>query len=335
MLRPRVGIVTRALANTNNGNWRTASRWARILAPDVRVRILPLWNGEPLELLIALNAFRSADSIAAWAKSHHRSASPDAAPLLVVLTGTDLYRDIQSDARAQRSLRYADALVVLQDRGVDALPSALRPKANVIYQSGMTRRTVPKTKRHLRVLMVGHMREEKSPQTLFEAAHLLRDRGDIFIDHVGSSLEPGLARLAGSTARACPQYRWLGALSHPETLRRIQHAHVLVHTSRMEGGAHAILEAVCSGTPVIASNVSGNVGMLGSNYDGYFPWGDAHALAALLQRCRDEPRLLAQLARQCRARAPRFEPRRERQAVRRLVADLLRTGTGRQPEKNR
>jgi len=90
-----------------------------------------------------------------------------------------------------------------------------------------------------------------------------------------------------------------------------------------ERGAHAILEAVCSGTPVIASNVSGNVGMPGSNYDGYFPWADAHALAALLQRCRDEPRLLAQLARQCRARAPRFEPRREREAVRRLVAGFV------------
>jgi len=40
----------------------------------------------------------------------------------------------------------------------------------------------------------------------------------------------------------------------------------------MGGGAHAILEAVCRGTPVVASNVSGNVGMLGSDYDGYDPW---------------------------------------------------------------
>jgi glycosyltransferase involved in cell wall biosynthesis len=60
-----------------------------------------------------------------------------------------------------------------------------------------------------------------------------------------------------------PNYRWLGALPHESTRRRIQAAHVLVHSSRMEGGAHVVIEAVTSGTPVLASRIPGNLGLLG------------------------------------------------------------------------
>jgi putative glycosyltransferase (TIGR04348 family) len=253
---------------------------------------------------------------------------PGRPPLIVVLTGTDLYRDIRSDARAQRSLQYADALVVLQEQGPASLPPRARAKAAVIYQSGSRRRTLPKTGRHLRAVMVGHLREEKSPQTLFDAARLLRDRTDIRIDLVGGALDQGLARRSAATARACPQYRWLGALPHADTLRRIQRAHVVINASSMEGGAHTVLEAARAGTPVLASRIPGNVGMLGTGYAGYFPQGDAGALARLLQRCRDDPGLLAALRRQCLARDSRFEPRREQRALASLVSRLLTAARG-------
>jgi len=104
---------------------------------------------------------------------------------------------------------------------------------------------------------------------------------------------------------------------------------VLVHTSAIEGGAHVVMEAVCSGTPVIASRVDGNVGMLGAGYEGYFPHGDAAALARLLQACRDtqasdDPAqgLLARLRAQCALRAPLFAPQKEREAVLQLARDL-------------
>jgi glycosyltransferase involved in cell wall biosynthesis len=94
----------------------------------------------------------------------------------------------------------------------------------------------------------------------------------------------------------------------------------------MEGGAHVLMEAVCSGTPVLASRVDGNVGMLGADYAGYFPWGDAAALAGLLARCRDEGQAGAStysgLQAQCRLRAPLFEPAAERSALLALLNDL-------------
>jgi glycosyltransferase involved in cell wall biosynthesis len=98
---------------------------------------------------------------------------------------------------------------------------------------------------------------------------------DIRIDHIGEALDPALGAAAQATMAAVPNYRWLGGLPHEEVRRRIQRAHVLIHCSRMEGGAHVIMEAVASGTPVLASRIDGNVGMLGADYGGYFPPGDA------------------------------------------------------------
>jgi putative glycosyltransferase (TIGR04348 family) len=248
----------------------------------------------------------------------------------VVLTGTDLYRDIQSDVSARRSLELAQALVVLQALGLDALPVQHRAKTRVIFQSTTTRKNVSKSRVPMRAVMVGHLREVKSPQTLFEAARLLAGQTGIRIDHIGAALEPTLGVQAQQTQGACPNYHWLGNLDHEATRRRIQRAHVLVHCSRMEGGAHVIMEAVCSGTPVLASRVDGNVGLLGADYAGYFPWGDAPALVQLLQRCQQDLQnqadgskgFVSHLQAQCILRAPLFAPAAERAALLTLLSEL-------------
>lgn len=322
----KIVIVTPALADANNGNWQTARRWQRFLAPLYPTRLVKTWPDAEAgadAALIALHARRSAASVAAW------HAQRGSAGLGVVLTGTDLYRDIRTDAAAQRSLALAQTLVVLQELGVQALPEPLRAKARVIFQSTPARRPLEKTSHHLRALMVGHLREEKSPETLFETARLLRDRRDIFIDHIGAALDPALGDAAAATQAACPHYRWLGNQPHAATRARIQRAHLLVHCSRLEGGAHVVMEAVASGTPVLASRIDGNLGMLGADYAGYFDWNDARALADLLLACRaDQGKsrgLLQRLAGQARRRAALFFPATERAAVRRLAADLLAT----------
>lgn len=321
---PRVLIVYPASASAHNGNWQTAWRWSRLLRPDFEVSMAPSWNGQPFDVLLALHARRSADSIARWA--HARGASAEAPGLAVVLTGTDLYRDIQTDASAQASLAQAQKLVLLQECAPQALPAALRHKARVIFQSSPTRARVSKTARHLRAVMVGHLRDEKAPQTLWAAARLLQGDPDILIDHIGAALEPELGAQAQACADACAHYRWLGGLPHEATRRRIQRAHVLVHASRMEGGAHVVMEAVCSGTPVLASRIAGNVGMLGPDYAGYFEAGDARGLADLLRLCRSDQShatgIYRQLQAQCAQRAPLFAPATERAALMALVQDL-------------
>jgi putative glycosyltransferase (TIGR04348 family) len=319
-----VCIVTPALADANNGNWQTARRWAGLLGRDYRVSLRKAWVNNPqdeADVLVALHARRSAASINAWAAAHADR------PLVLVLTGTDLYRDIECDEAAKRSLALAHRLVVLQTEGIQALPQEHRHKARVVYQSVTGHKALQKTARHLRAVMVGHLREEKMPETVWAAARLLGLQEGIHIDHIGGALDPALGDMARQTMAACPHYRWLGALSHEATRSRIQRAHALVHPSRMEGGAHVIMEAVRSATPVLASRIPGNVGMLGVDYAGYFDTGDAQALASLLRACRDglgQPgSILARLQAQCELRAPLFEPQAERAALLALLQELL------------
>ena len=310
-------IVTPALADANNGNWQTARRWATMLRPAYRVRVAAQWDGGEETLMIALHARRSAASVAAW-----RAAVPRR-PLVLVLTGTDLYRDIDVDPAAASSLAAADRLVVLNDLGAQRLPPALRARCRVVLQSCPARQTLVHTGRHLRALMVGHLRAEKDPQTYFRAARRLAARQDILLDHIGHALDPALGDEATALAQIHPQYRWLGPLPHSRTRERIQKAHVLVHPSRMEGGAHVVIEAVRSGTPVIASRIDGNVGLLGDDYDGYFPPGDDAALATLLERARDDADMLPALRQQIARCAPGFAPEAERAALHSIVAELL------------
>ncbi len=325
MNAPRLLIVCPALASANNGNWQTAWRWSHMLSPMFEVSIAQEWNGEPFDVMLAMHARRSAESIARWAQV--KNASADASGLAVVLTGTDLYRDIHTDASAQASLAFAQTLLVLQECAPAALPAEMRHKARVIFQSTQTQEPALKTPKHLRAVMVGHLRDEKSPQTLFAVARLLKDHTDIFIDHIGDALDADLGQQAQACAAQYPNYRWLGGLPHASTLRHIQRAHVLVHTSRMEGGAHVVLEAICSGTPVLASKIAGNVGMLGTDYAGYFDFDDAQGLAELLLRCRAEQihssGFYAQLLAQCEQRAPLFAPAAEQANLINLVHELI------------
>ena len=319
-------IVCPASAQANNGNWRTAERWQRLLRPDHQVRTVQHWPDAQAahdEVMLALHASKSAEAIGAW------HAQRGARGLGVVLTGTDLYPDITQDTLALRSLAQAHSLVVLQAQGVQALPAAHRERARVIVQSCSARQPLPKTERHLRVLMVGHLREEKNPRMLLQAARLIAPDAGIRIDHIGRALEPALGRQAQATMAACPHYRWLGERTHADTLRRIQRAHLLVNTSHHEGGALVIAEAIRSGTPVLATRIDGNVGLLGADYGGLVKADDDAALAARLLQCRDEQLqpgmgLLQQWQAQCQARSALFDPDTERLALQAWVQALQR-----------
>lgn len=275
------------------------------------------WRDSAAAAVIALHARRSAASIEAY-----RAGCPGA-PLAVVLTGTDLYRDLPESAEAARSLDAADRVVVLQDDALRLLQPRWRQKARVIFQSATPLATRRKANGELRCVAVGHLREEKDPATLYRAVEALSPQLPIRVRHIGAALDAALADDARRLQQRSPIYRYSGALPHGLVRSAIANAHVLVHPSRMEGGANVIVEAIASGTPVIASRISGNVGMLGADYPGFFPVGDARALAGLLVRALQERPFLRSLKAACARRKPLFSPRAERDALRQLVADLL------------
>jgi putative glycosyltransferase (TIGR04348 family) len=316
----RVVIVSPALARENNGNWQTASRWAHFLRARYNVAIVHDWTpAQPApDLLIALHARRAAASLAAYTQ-----ALPGR-PSVLVLTGTDLYRDIATDRDAQASLLHAGALVLLQDAGLALLPPALHAKARVIYQSAPALRPHrhPPARRILPITMVGHLREEKDPLTFIRAAALVANPKARMI-HIGGALDPALGQAAAEAQAANPRYRWLGNLAHGATRQRLKRSHAMVIASRMEGGANVIIEAVTCGVPVLASDISGNRGMLGDDYEGYFPQGDAHALARLIERSIGDRAFYQRLCAQCAARAALFAPAAEQAALLGLVDNLL------------
>ena len=285
-----------------------------------QVRITTAWSGDPAAALIALHAWRSAPSIERFHAAH------PGRPLAIVLTGTDLYRDLPREAGALQALRRTSHLVVLQAKALQSLPP-LAAHVRVIEPSARRLVRQDQARRHFDFVAVGHLRDEKDPQVLMDAARLLPETLANGLPprvlHVGAALQPHWQRAAEIAQRELPHYHWLGAVPHHTARRWMARARALVHMSRMEGGAHVVIEAIRSRVPVLASRIDGNVGLLGSAYEGYFPPGDAQALARLMQRFAAEPAFARTLAAQCALREPRFAPAVEQAAVRALGRDLL------------
>ena len=312
----RIHIVTPAGPGTRNGNRHTAVRWASMLrGAGHRVAISLAWQGERCDALIALHARRSYDSIVRFQQRAD-------GPLIVVLTGTDLYRDLPASSEANRSLELADRIVVLQDAALWELSSPFRKKARVVYQSSNTALRPSPPEEPFRLAVVGHLRGEKDPFRAVMALSLLREK-NIQIVHIGDALDAALGAEAQSWMAREPRYRWLGSLPHPRALGWIARSHALVVSSVMEGGANVIAEAARIGTPVIASRVSGNLGMLGRGYPGYYELYDAAGLARLIARLSDRGKSYARLKLALRARRPLFAPAMERSALLRVVRSLL------------
>lgn len=324
-MKPSIVIISPALADANNGNWQTARRWANFLRQQARVSVVRAWDGSPCAAMIALHARRSADSIARYAAS-------GSGGLAVVLTGTDLYRDIRSDPNARRSLQLADRLVVLQPAGLDELGPSQRAKAVVIMQSAPALRAGRPRQRTFDLLLVAHLRAEKDPLTAARALARLDDPALRLVhigatgDRSGGSADSGGGNTGAEFVAAAgrdPRIELHGALPHAATRQLIKRGRILLLPSRMEGGANVIIEAVTSGVPVIASRIGGSVGLLGADYPGLFPVGDDEALAELIRRARQEPGFLAALRQHCARRSALFDPERERDAVRALAHNLL------------
>jgi putative glycosyltransferase (TIGR04348 family) len=334
-MKPALTIISPSLADANTGNWRTAQRWASFLAQDWEVEIRRDWSTDGTEgavptagspgprAMIALHARRSAGAIARFAATGR--------PVALVLTGTDLYRDIHSDDDAKRSLELAQALVCLQERGPDELPARLRVKTRVIYQSAESAELaelaeplapIAADAGRFDLLMVGHLRPEKDPLTALRAMSMLDDPS-LRLLVVGGIHDPALRDPVEAAAAADPRIRLLGPLPHEATRDLIRRGRLLLLPSRMEGGANVLIEAVVSGVPVIGSRIPGSVGMLGEDYPGWFPVGDAAALAALVRRAIDSPAFVEGLRSHCAAKAPRFAPAIEQAQVRRLAQDLV------------
>jgi putative glycosyltransferase (TIGR04348 family) len=283
----RIALVTPAGAKARNGNRHTALRWASFLRhAGHKVDISVQWSpGSRVDAMLALHARRSHASIRAF---------PSDKLLVVALTGTDVYRDIHESAEAQQSLEMAHRLIVLQPKAAEELPKRLRAKISVVVQSCSSRLRHAPVKGKFRVCVIGHLRAEKDPmRTLAALSHVPNQ--EIEVVHLGEGLDAALADEAKAGMEREPRYRWLGSVPHARALKWMASSHAMVISSRMEGGANVVCEALRIGVPVLASRISGNVGLLGARYAGYFALEDDTALARLLSRAASDRAFYRQL----------------------------------------
>jgi putative glycosyltransferase (TIGR04348 family) len=314
----RILLVTPAPPRSRTGNGVTAARWARILRSlGHRVAVAARYQGQACDLLIALHARRSAASIARFRRER------PGAPLVVAMTGTDLYRDLRRSRRARSAVRMASRVVVLQPLGLRALPASARRKARVILQSAVgPRGRVRPRGRVFEVCVLAHLRSVKDPFRAAQAARRLPAASRVRVRHLGGALETSMARRARREEAENPRYRWLGSVPRARALRILARSRLLVLSSRLEGGANVVSEALAASVPVLATRIPGSVGILGPRYPGYFPVGDTPALAALLGRAERDRAFYRRLREGCRHRRHLVAPARERAAWRRLLREL-------------
>ncbi|MDE2482524.1 MAG: TIGR04348 family glycosyltransferase [bacterium] len=316
----RIGIVSPAAATRRTGNVHTAQRYAAFLrSAGHRVRLLASWKGEPLDLLIALHARKSADAVLAFARAHPER------PIVVMLTGTDLYRDLARSKRAQRALACATRIITLQPDALAHVPRALRPRVTPIVQSATAPARVPARRDGVtQFAVLGHLRAEKDPLRAAYALRRLSRELPMRVVQAGAALDERYLRAAEGLAARDARYRYLGERTHASAIRLLAQSTALVLSSKMEGGANVLCEAIAMGIPVLASRISGNLGILGRAYPGYFPVGDTDACSRLMRRCVEDRAFVRRLRTHVRALRPLVAPRRERRLLLAVVAACAR-----------
>jgi len=318
----KIALVTPAAARSRAGNRATAVRWSRLLrAAGHQVDVLEQWQADDraFDLMIALHAWRSASSIAAFSQRFPERA------LIVVLTGTDIYRFQHTHPEVTRaSLDRASALIGLHHHVAHDIPRAYHAILHTVYQSAQPLPTsYPKpSARDITVCVVGHLREEKDSLRAAEAARLLPTDSRIRIVQAGRAHTPDWAIAAQAQMQDNTRYTWLGEVTQTAIRRLYARSHAMVISSVMEGGANVVSEACVAGLPIIASDIPGNTGLLGQDYPGLFPVGDSAALALLMARFEADLTFRAVLTDWCQALARRHTPEAEKAALLAVIQSL-------------
>ena len=323
----KILLFTPTPPGSKKGNRITAIRWARILRGlGHRVDVVDgvrLKTSARYDCMIALHAKRAHQAIVKFQKQF-----PDAA-LIVCLTGTDLHADLQNTngAAARRmaldSVQRADKLVMLEPQGRLMLPSKMRAKAIVIFQSARKITNPPAPlKSVFEVTLIGHLRAEKDPFLAARAAAGLPETSRVRIIHIGVALNAKMKRAAESEMKTNARYRWLGQRDHAETLRRLARSQLMVLTSKIEGAPSAISEAIVNRVPILATRIPATLGMMGPGHPGLFKIGSVVGLRRLMQKAECDSAFLKSLTQKSIQLQKRFSLEAEVDCWRKLISAI-------------
>jgi putative glycosyltransferase (TIGR04348 family) len=321
-------LITPAPPGSRAGNRATAERWAGLLEQEGhRVRVVTEYSAGDesgdCDLFIALHAWRSHNAVV-----NFRAAYPDK-PLIVALTGTDIYdHQHRFPAQTLETMELADCLIGLHHRVSGDIPAKYGHKLITVLQSAdQPENPAGSDTEPFQVCVIGHLRDEKDSLRAALAARLLPETSQIRVVNAGKPHTPDWETRARDEQAANPRFRWLGELDKAATQSLMQGSKAMVISSVMEGGANVVSEACRAGLPVIASGISGNIGLLGEDYPGYYRTGDEEDLARVLARAERSPDFLEDLRIRVSNLALNFTPEAEQAALARAV-DLAVNNAG-------
>ncbi len=327
-------LITPAPPSSQAGNRATAMRWAGFLTQlGHQVQVEINYQDTNADLLIALHAWRSAEAIETFKQSYPNR------PIILVLTGTDIYKFQMSHPEiVYAAMDKADALIGLHDRVHKDIPIRYQQKLHCIlqsciFQSGVCQSSEPPpintsatdvTSEFFDVCVIGHLREEKDSLRAALAVRGLPLNSKIRVIQVGKAHDLSWEKQALEEAKHNPRYQWLGEIPHADIIKLMKSSRLMVISSIMEGGANVISEACIAGLPIIASDISGNIGVLGELYEGYFTTGDTHSLQQQLVKAEQQPRWLVTLRQHCFQLSEHFRPDCERASLKSLIEQLVK-----------
>ena len=233
----------------------------------------------PADVMIALHATKTLA-----ASKRFKVESPNG-KLIIYLTGTDLYREqANNNLEFTEALILADALVVGQNASLKSIPADYQSKSHFVPASVLLpplKKVPPPPSPSL--ALIGHLRPVKNPFLINMALKEL-DALKLDVFTLGAALEPSMLANVKTWQLADPRFHWLDDIPYAETLSWIQQVDFTLNTSHSEGGSNAVAESIVLGTPVLASKIEGNIGMLGDDYLGYFEPNNPSSLVKLIRR---------------------------------------------------
>lgn len=311
-------MITPAPPRSLAGNRATAMRWADLLQNlGHKVNVITQYEGQDADVFIALHAWRSATAIKQFKSSYPKT------PIIVAITGTDAYRYIHSHTdETLHSIKTADYLIGLHDLIANVLPQNQRYKMHIIKQSALSIKKRFPYKRYFHVAIMGHLREEKDPMRPAIAVRNLPSKSKIHVHHYGKAHSQEWAETAKQEMLINPRYTWHGEVTQHKIRLVYQRSNCLVLPSRMEGGANVISEAIMAGLPIISSDIEGSIGLLGHDYQAYYPVENTHALKDLLLKMESDKSFYQTIEHSCLNKQKDFMPELEQKAWHKLLLTI-------------
>ena len=315
----RIIQVTPSGSKSKSGNRTTAVRWHGIFQNlGHNVQTITDYHGQSADMMVAIHAWRSAGAIRMF-----KLLYPDR-PLVLCLGGTDINQFIHTHPKETlKSMELADVLVCLHDLIAGITPPYLRHKLRVVYQSA---KLLPKPRQpstnFFRVSVISHMRDVKDPMRTAMAVRNLPKGSRIKVVHLGKAHSNTAAKKAENEMRQNPRYQWKGEVPGWRVRQELGKSHLMVISSKAEGGANVISEAIVAGVPIIASEIDGNIGLLGKKYSGYYPVGNTAELRKAILRAETDNAFMQSLNKQCDSIKSKFTIEREQESWRTLIKNI-------------